>query len=483
MSDSLFQHGRLQQPLHQKAWKIFYKPLSNARVLQHYEWLSILNEVHLLGLHKQQLLPGPTIKALLACINDLRQNAYQPLLADSAQRGFYLHYENYLIQQLGAELAGSLHIGRSRNDINATVFKLQLRDHYQEILQALLQLRQRLLKQATQYSSTAMPIYSQYQVAQIANYGYYLLAIENALARHYLSFKDLLVNLDESPLGAAAGCGTSFAIDSNYLAQLLGFSSVTCNALDAVANRDSGLLFLSNASLLATTLNRVAHDFQLWTTQEFALLNLPDELCGGSSMMPQKRNPYLLEVIKGRAARVNGALMQALTALHNVPFSNSLEVSTEAFHNVDEALIAVHEVLVLAELIIEHAQPNIKKMHQAIQQGLAMTTHIAEHRAQSTQTPFRTIHQDIGKEISLALSENRDPLVAALAFTPELEHADACVFAELNEFGSGPGKSSQQKALLNAQQRLQKDMAWHNAVIEQWQHADQHRQSLITQLI
>jgi argininosuccinate lyase len=318
-----------------------------------------------------------------------------------------------------------------------------------------------------------MPIYSQFQVAQVGTYAYYLLAIEEALSRdqHYL--RELFSSLDECPLGAAAGCGSSFLIDRTLTASLLGFSRSCANALDAVASRDLALRMLGTLSTLGTTLSRIAQDYQLWTTQEFSFFELPDNLCGGSSMMPQKKNPYLLEVIKGKAASINGMLIQALTAMHNVPFSNSVEVGTHALHGIEQALRNAGDILSLSELLIRNAIPIEEQFIASINKGVAIAANVAEVFVKEKNIPFRQAHHDIGASIAQSITLKIDPACEILKLAGDrFKNYKALYWAHLNEHGGGPGKSTSKKACQNAEKRLAKDLAWIKAVEKGWAAAE-----------
>ena len=180
--------GRLKHILHPKAHAIAFPPQDKFILLSELSILATLNEAHIVALHKSKLIPFSSAQKILMLIFKLRKNKFSTLLNKKAARGTYLLFESYLIERLGVGVAGSLHIGRSRNDINATTFRLSLRDYFKSIYESLSNLRLTLLKNAKQYMNIAMPVYSQYQVAQIGTYAYYLLAIEEALARdqHYL---------------------------------------------------------------------------------------------------------------------------------------------------------------------------------------------------------------------------------------------------------------------------------------------------------
>lgn len=476
--------GRLKHTLHPVAHVIAFPNKEKSILLFELDTLALLNEAHIVSLHKSKLISLSSAQKILKLIFTLRKNKFSALLNKKSTRGTYLLFENYLIENLGIDVAGSLHIGRSRNDINATTFKLNLRGSFKSICEKLSDLRLTLLKNAKKHIHVAMPIYSQYQVAQVGTYAYYLLAIEEALARdqHYL--RDLFFSLDECSMGAAAGCGTSFPIDYSLVATLLGFSKSARNALDAVADRDVALRILSTLTIAGTHLSRIAQDYQLWTTQEFSFFTLPDNLCGGSSMMPQKKNPYLFEIIKGKSSSLNGILIQALTAMHNVPFANSMEVGTEALCGLNNVFKNMGDMLILADLLVDHAAPIEKNMNHSIQKGFAMATSIAEILVKKNKLSFKEAHYEIGSKIHDSLENNAGSFNDWLKKLNILEcEQNEIDWANLNEFGGGPGEQSTQDAYKNAKQRLRKDQLWLKSVEKYWLSASRKLQQKVNLII
>ena len=476
--------GRLKKTLDPAAHAIVFPIKPEEALRQEFTTLSTLNEAHLVSLHTTKLLDPEKIKKLLETIQSFRQEAFASLLKEQSHRGAYLLFENHLIDTLGMDIAGSIHIARSRNDMNATTFKLNLRKSYSIIYQNLVKLRETLLAQAKKYQNIAMPVYSQYQVAQVGTYAYYLLAIEEALARDQRHLTNLYSSLDECPIGAAAGCGSSFANDSQLTASLLGFTKCCNNALDAVASRDLALHMANVTSIMTTTLSRIAQDLQVWTTQEFNFFELPDEICGGSSMMPQKKNPYLLEVIKGKAASLNGLLTQVLTAMHNTPFSNSVEVGTEALQNFESILKNAADALTLTELFIRQAVPIEANMLKSISKGLAFSTGLAEALVKEEKMSFREAHQKIGETITDAMDKKLDPASAIFKLSNQNPETKGAIhWAHMNEFGGGPGKQATQTALTQATQRLQADLAWIDKTESIWIAADNKLQKAVQTIL
>lgn len=476
--------GRLKKPLNARAHAIVFPIKEKIFLLKEFEIISLLNEAHLVCLLKLKLLPLNSVKKILRLISELRGMNFSPLFREVDVRGSYLLFENYLIKKLGIDVSGSLHIGRSRNDMNATAFKLNLRNHYRKIFGDLCTLRSTLLNKASQYIDVAMPVYSQFQVAQVGTYGYYLLAFEEALARDQHYIMGLFFSMDECPMGAASGCGTSFPIDYPFIASLLGFSRSANNALDAVADRDLALRVLSALSIVGTHISRTMQDYQLWTTQEFSFFSLPDDVCGSSSAMPQKKNPYLFEIVKGKSASINGSLVQSLTAMHNVPFGNSVEVGIEALRGLDFVLKDMSDILALTDLLISKALPIPEAMLHSINKGVAMATGVAEALVKEKSVTFRHAHYDIGSKIHEAVNLGIPPINAiySLLDISPMKYKEI-QWANANEYGGGTGKRSMQMAHHSATKKLQEDCKWMKSVEKKWFSAEKHLRSKIQKII
>ncbi|WP_161597770.1 lyase family protein [Fluviispira multicolorata] len=453
--------GRLSKTIHSDAQKIVLKKKSANEIIKELNFLTHIDEAHILMLLEQKIISDEKAELILKQIKLFKQNSFSDFFERDALRGTYLLYENIMIEKLGMETGGMIHTGRSRNDINATVFKLNAREHFQNIYNACWKLRNSILQQAQNNDSLIMPIYSQFQPALSGTYAFYLIAIEEALSREQNKLKVCFDNLMECPLGAGAGCGTSFPIDTKLTAKYLGFKNPFVNALDAVASRDLALNLLSILSMMGTVISRIAHDFQLWTTQEFSFFDLPDELCGGSSMMPQKKNPFLLEKIKGKSIIPCGILMSSLATIHKTPFSNSVEVGTEALVDFERSFKEIIESMQLLELILKNAKPNAENMFKSNTKGLTIALGVTE-KLVKLGLPFRESHFKVGEAIQKAIDSKQNPLEAILSLLP-----DNCLIDNF-DFGGGASKLSVNLQNLNADKRLREDGLWLQEKIKFW---------------
>jgi len=308
--------------LHPEAMKLLAPPIEISRDGRLLRYQATIDEAHLVMLSDQGLVSQPIAADLLRHILDLQNEGFQSLEGRDAPRGVYLAYEAELAARAGPEKVGWLHLARSRNDLNATISLLALREAACSISQQIGTAQDALLQRVEEAARLVAPLYSQYQIALPGSPGHYLLGVFFAMVRERQRLHCLLEDIRNCPMGAGAGGGTSVPIDPLKTATLLGFELSSFNSLDAVASRDHHLQGLSVFAGVSILLSRVAQDLQVWTTREFALIDIPDNLAGGSSMLPQKKNPFLLEHIKGSASTVAGAYVSAATATCKAPFSN-----------------------------------------------------------------------------------------------------------------------------------------------------------------
>lgn len=457
--------GRLKDVLLPEIQEIINKDNVIDDIITELETLSDIDEAHIIMLFITNNLDSEKAKLLLQEITNLKAGNFDSIKHNNAPRGTYLLYENYLIQKLGMDVAGDIHIARSRNDINAAKFKLNLRKQFIEIYQRVWQLRSTLVNLSKLHLKTSMPIYSQYQTALPGTLGHYLLGIEAGLTREQSALQFIYTDLEVSPLGAGAGGGTSFAINPEITAKLLGFSSCASNSLDAVASRDPSLRFLSILCSCSMLLSRFVEDLQLWSTNEFKLIEFPDYLCGGSSMMPQKKNPYLLEKIKGMLLSMPANYTTCLLTMYKVPFGNSYEISWESLKPISKAHDEFTMIISLLSIIIKNI--NIKDLNVKKNQldNLTTATYITDLLVRNKYYSFREAHHKIGSIIRDALDSGIDPNSAIYAFCDPIVNKldlDPLNVALEVEYGGGPGFNSISKQYYQAIDRLNEDGIWLN---------------------
>jgi len=431
--------GRIPGELRPGTLRLVYGDLTAADIRAEMPLITRIDRAHIAMLASRRLITPGAAARLIDCIDDLRARDFEPLLHRSAPRGLYLMYESYLIERLGPETGGILHTGRSRNDLKATATSLLARRRLRELSEQAVRLEAVLLSRARAFQSVLMPVYTHFQAAMPVTYGYYLLGVALAVGREVDALRDGARRLRFSPLGAGAVAGSDLEIDPAHTAWLLGFSTGPIHALDTVASRDGLLRLLATAAGLSVLLSRLATDMQLWSTVEFGFLEFPDRLVGGSSAMPQKRNAFILEHVKAQPGQAIGSWAAAAAQMAGTPFTNTIEVGTEAVSSVWPGLAAVLRSVRMCQVLVSGAQPVPERMGERARAGFTSATAVANRLVRSG-VPFRTAHQTVGDAVRQAL-ENGTAAGAAPTgpggLDPLGEDLGALIGAQA--YGGGPG--------------------------------------------
>jgi len=392
--------GRLTAAPHPLLFHLLYEPQFARDREEVLPRLLRIDAAHVLMLAERGILPRETAAGLLRVNRELaaRVRAGEPAVEPPpVHRGLYMAYERHYVDRLGPEAGGAAHVARSRNDLNATVARMRLRDELLALLQAGGELAGVTLGLAGDHAGTAMSGFTHFQPAQPTTLGHYLAGVAAELLRALDLLAGAFASVNRSPLGAGAGLGTSFPIDRERTASLLGFDAVVANSLDAVASRDYAVQALAALSSLGITLTRLALDLQTWGSRAYGFLRWPDHLVSTSSMMPQKRNAFVLENIRGRAAAPAGALAAMLLGLKNTPFSNSVEAGAEAIAHLWPALTAGRTAVQLTELMLREVEVDSERMRRFLEGEETTMTALADHLVARHGLPFRTAHEAVGR--------------------------------------------------------------------------------------
>ena len=338
---------------------------------------------------------------------------------DIADEDIHLSIERRLIS-LAGDAGRKLHTARSRNDQVALDLRLYLRDEIAEVIALISELRKALTNLARQHVETVMPGYTHMQRAQPVSLAHHLLAYVEMLGRDRERFEQAAVRTAVMPLGAGALAGTTLPIDRKFVARELGFRAITANTMDSVSDRDFVVDFLSAAALIAVHTSRMSEEIILWTTSEFAFAALPDEFSTGSSMMPQKKNPDLLELIRGKTGRVVGDLVAMLTTLKGLPLAYNSDLQEDK-ERVFDALDTIKPVLDLLAKFWPMLRFDTRRMRDAAG-GYALATDLAEYLV-SHGMPFREAHEIVGALVRKAVEAGK-PL-ESLTTEDLRRHSDA----------------------------------------------------------
>lgn len=312
----------------------------------------------------------------------------------------HMHVESRLKEIIG-DVAGKLHTARSRNDQAVTDFRLWIRDAIDSLDGLLKDLLSALLDRAEEHAGTIMPGFTHLQVAQPVTLGHHLMAYVEMLARDRARLGDARKRLNECPLGACALAGTSFPVDRKHTASALGFDRPTNNSMDSVSARDFALEFLSVAAICSQHLSRLAEEFILWSSTPFGFISFSEEFTSGSSIMPQKRNPDGAELVRGKAGRVNGALITLLTVTKGLPLAYNKDLQEDKEPVIDAADTLMICLSVMAGMMRDF-KANTKRMRELADTGFSTATDLADWLVQNLNIPFRDAHHITGKVVKLA---------------------------------------------------------------------------------
>ncbi|MBJ9905085.1 argininosuccinate lyase [Acinetobacter bereziniae] len=317
----------------------------------------------------------------------------------------HMNIESRLTQRIGIT-GKKLHTGRSRNDQVATDIRLYVRDEIDAILKLLEKLQKGILRLASNNTQTIMPGFTHLQTAQPVTFGHHLMAWFEMLVRDSERLLDCRKRVNRMPLGSAALAGTTYPIDRAFTAELLGFEAVAENSLDAVSDRDFAIEFNAAASLIMMHLSRMSEELILWTSAQFKFVNIPDRFCTGSSIMPQKKNPDVPELVRGKTGRVYGDLMSLLTLMKGQPLAYNKD-NQEDKEPLFDAIDTIRGSLMAFADMIPALVPNVDVMREAALRGFSTATDLADYLVKNG-VAFRDAHEIVGKAVALGVQESKD---------------------------------------------------------------------------
>jgi len=364
------------------------------------------SKAHAAMLEKVGLLTEKERQAIHQGLDDIQIEIEQGEFSWSiALEDVHMNIEARLTERIG-DTGKKLHTGRSRNDQVATDIRLWLREQVDAIQAELQRLQQGLVELAEREADTILPGFTHLQVAQPISFGHHMLAWYEMLVRDVERLQDCRKRINIMPLGAAALAGTTYPIDRAYTAELLGFDRPADNSLDAVSDRDFAIEFTAAAAIIMTHLSRFSEELVLWASTQFGFIDLPDRFCTGSSIMPQKKNPDVPELVRGKTGRVNGHLISLLTLMKSQPLAynkDNQEDKEPLFDTVDTLLGSLRA---FADMM-PHVKVNAKPMRAAAMRGFSTATDLADYLVGKT-IPFRDAHEIVGKAVGYGVEIGKD---------------------------------------------------------------------------
>ncbi|MFT4874812.1 argininosuccinate lyase [Congregibacter sp.] len=317
----------------------------------------------------------------------------------------HMNIEARLTALIG-EAGKKLHTGRSRNDQVATDIRLYLRDAIDAIAAELTRLQTGLIELASTHAATIMPGFTHLQGAQPVTFGHHMLAWNEMLERDYSRLMDCRKRMNQCPLGAAALAGTTFPIDRELTAAALGFTQPTNNSLDSVSDRDFAIEFAAASALILTHLSRMSEELVLWTSAQFQFVELPDRFCTGSSIMPQKKNPDVPELVRGKTGRVTGHLVALLTLMKGQPLAYNKD-NQEDKEPLFDCIDTVLDCLRAFADMMPHVMPRKERLREAAKAGFATATDLADYLVRKGLA-FRDAHEIVGKAVAEGVRQELD---------------------------------------------------------------------------
>ena len=363
---------------------------------------------HARMLAKQGILSVPEAEAIIQGLAEVQEEidagefAFDPALED-----IHMAVEARLTAKVG-EVGGKLHTARSRNDQVALDVRLYLADEVETLTEGLQELRRAGARLARRYLGVIMPGYTHLQRAQPVLFAHHLLAYDEMWRRDGMRLTESLARIRVSPLGAAALAGTTFPIDPAYTADQVGFPAVFRNSLDAVSDRDFILEFLSHAALVMVHLSRLSEELILWASAEFGFVALPDSYATGSSIMPQKKNPDVAELIRGKSGRVAGHLMGLLMTVKGLPLAYNRDLQEDK-EPLFDAVDTVKASVSLMAGMLGSLDLREERISQALRGGYLSATDLADYLVEQG-VPFRTAHEQVGRLVRYAEFQGKELL-------------------------------------------------------------------------
>ena len=395
--------GRFNQPTDEFV-KIFGASVTFDKVLAIYDIEGSI--AHATMLYEVNVLTSTELKKILEGLDKVKDEIVNDQFSWSVElEDVHMNIESRLTEICG-DSGKKLHTGRSRNDQVATDIRLYLRDQVRLITKELERLLNALLDLAEQEKETIMPGFTHLQAAQPISFGHHLLAYFEMLKRDRERLQESFKRINTMPLGSAALAGTSYPINRERTAELLGFERISLNSIDAVSDRDFAIEFASNASLIMMHLSRFSEELILWSSAQFEFISLPDSFCTGSSIMPQKKNPDVPELVRGKTGRVTGNLISLLTIMKGQPLAYNKD-NQEDKEPLFDSVETIYSCLRVFADMVPTIKTNKENMYQSALKGYTTATDLADYLVKKGLA-FRDAHDVVGKAVSYGIKEGKD---------------------------------------------------------------------------
>jgi argininosuccinate lyase len=373
--------------------------LSSMRADRYIAEADILVDIaHVLMLERQKINDRATTRQLLPALLMLYDNGIPEEVFEDRFEDVHAGIESFLVESLGVEAGGRMHMGRSRNDEVVTCIRIRLRKDLIAQMAALLKVREVLLALSERHTESVMPGFTHMQHAQPTTLAHHLLAYEQAFSRDFDRLNEAYARVNRSPLGAAAFASTGYPIDREFTAALLGFDGLVTNTMDAVATRDFALETLADLTILMAGTSRLCEELIVWSTTFVKFVNLGDAFCSTSSIMPQKKNPDTAEIMRAKSGSVFGAFSGAFVTVKGLPMSYNRDLQ-ELTPNIWRGMEDAGESLRILADMLACASFDTERMEEEAGKGFSTATELADSLVRSCGLPFRTAHNIVGRAV------------------------------------------------------------------------------------
>lgn len=396
------------------------QPAYRAAAAHLYGPMLAANRAHVVMLARQDIITRPNARALLRALEQVEREGLEALGYQPGIEDLFFRVEGRLIEIAGPEYGGNLQLARSRNDLGQALARLALRPDLLDLHHHLLDLRRSILALARRHLETVMPGYTHTQPAQPTTFAHYLAGVLSFLERDAARLQRAYDTNNQSPLGAAAFTGTGFAIDRGLSADLLGFAGVIASSHDSIGASDHLTDIAAALSSLAVNLSRMTKDLLFWATRESGAVRIDDSFIQISSIMPQKRNPVVLEHLRARLSRLLGLAQTVVIQCHNIPYGDTQDIEDEIEPTIFGAIATARGILQLYGAVFDTLQLNEAHLRAEAGQGFTTVTELADTLVREAGLPFRIAHQLVSQMVRRALERNLAPDEIDVAFLAEV---------------------------------------------------------------
>ncbi|WP_251569831.1 argininosuccinate lyase [Parasutterella muris] len=402
-----FSRGKISKPLAAEIVKYINDPIARSDFDHSYDTMLDINRAHVLMLCKQGIISKEVAKKILKATDEIQANRILPDFSENIE-DLYTNLEGRLIKMVGMEVGGQQHTARSRNDLGATVVRMDTRKYYLQLAGLFNKMRRTILDLARQNYDAVFSGYTHMQPSEPVSLAHYFSAVLSGLQRDYQRYANVWEGLNLCPLGGCSMGSTSYDIDRNYTAKLLGFNGPIQNSIDCVASRDYALETVVTLAMASDTMSRLAFDLYIWSTPEYGYIEVDDSCAVCSSIMPQKKNPFTLEHMKGLAGHMEGFVVGIYSCMKNIIYSHSKDTSVESTRYLFEAMHDMEIDFTLATITIGTLTVRKDRMRNNALRNFCTVTELANYLVRYDNVPFREAHHVVAAVVAKLCDKGLD---------------------------------------------------------------------------